>query len=74
MGERILQLVPLAVAVVATLPIAIPVALVLVGGPKPSRRPTPSGTGSPTHTSVLNAALMPVICVRQLQKAISALL
>lgn len=61
-------------AVVGILPIAVPVALVLVRGEKAQPFLDGTRTWIAGHNSVLNAALLLVIGVLQLQKAITALL
>lgn len=60
--------------VIGVLPIGIPVALVLVKGEAATPTLTRIRTWIAEHTSVLNAALVLVIAVLQLQKAISTLL
>lgn len=60
--------------VIGVLPIGIPVALVLVKGESATPTLTRIRTWIAGHTNALNAALVLVIAVLQLQKAISALL
>lgn len=61
-------------AVIGILPIAIPVVLVLLRGAKAQPFLDSTRTWIAGHTSVLNAALLLVIAVLQLQKGIAALL
>lgn len=60
--------------VIGVLPIGIPVILVLVKGESAAPVLTRIRSWIASHTSALNAALVLVIAVLQLQKAISALL
>ncbi|WP_223694233.1 GAP family protein [Leifsonia poae] len=61
-------------AVVGVLPIAVPVLFTLIRGEKAQPLLTASRGWIATHTNVLNAALLLVIAVLQLQKGLSTLL